>query len=47
MVFKNAPAAYQKEVNEIKYKRLKRILNFDLANTALDIGRGYLYNKLE
>lgn len=45
MVIKNALDVYSKNVNKIKKQKTKKILNSDLASTALDARRGYMYNN--
>ena len=37
----NVPEIYKKGIVKIKNKKLQKILNSDLANTALDYGRAY------
>lgn len=43
---KNALTLYKNGVGRIKIEKICMALNSDLANTALDYGRGYAYNKL-
>lgn len=43
---KNGPRSYGAGVKRAKNKRLKKILQSDLANRALDMRRAYTFDKL-
>lgn len=44
---KNLPKGYNSGVGKIKNKRIKKALQFDLANSLLDVGSAYVCDKLK
>ena len=46
MTIKNVPDIYSKNFSKIKNKRLRKILNSDLASAALEAKLAYMYNNI-
>ena len=46
MVIESVPTFYRKGARKIKNQKICKALSSDLANTALNYGRAFAYNKL-